>query len=160
MHLPREQLSPFAPRILTLEINPEKIREVIGPGGKVINEIVEKTGASIDIQQTGLVFITSEDSSLAEKALSMIKDIVREVEVGEVFEGKVERILDFGAFVNLLPNQDGLIHISKLASRRVDKVEDVVSVGDTVSVKVISIDNQGRINLALIENKDKKGKEK
>ena len=157
---PREQLSPFAPRILTLEINPEKIREVIGPGGKVINEIVEKTGASIDIQQTGLVFITSEDSSLAEKALSMIKDIVREVEVGEVFEGKVERILDFGAFVNLLPNQDGLIHISKLASRRVDKVEDVVSVGDTVSVKVISIDNQGRINLALIENKDKKGKEK
>ncbi len=156
---PREELSPFAPRILTLQINPDKIREVIGTGGKVINEIVEKTGVSIDIEQTGIIFITSENSESAKKAEEWIKSIVREIEVGETFEGKVERILDFGAFVNILPNQDGLIHISKLASYRVNKVEDVVNIGDVVSVKVISVDEQGRINLALIENKNKKGKE-
>lgn len=153
---PREELSPYAPKIITLTVDQEKIKDVIGPGGKVINEIIEKTGVTIDIQPTGSIFITSEDAKAAEEAVSWIKDIVREVEVGETFEGKVERILDFGAFVKILPNQDGLIHISKLASYRVNKVEDVVNIGDTVSVKVISIDDQGRINLALIENKDKK----
>ena len=155
---PRKELSPFAPRILTLQIDPDKIREVVGTGGKVINEIIAQTGATIDIEQTGLIFITSDNSESAKKAIDWIKDIVREVEVGEIFEGKVERILDFGAFVSILPNQDGLIHISKLASHRVNKVEDIVNIGDTVSVKVIAIDEQGRINLSLIENKSKKKK--
>ena len=155
---PKKELSPYAPRIITIQINPEKIREVIGPGGKVINEIVEKTGVTIDIQPTGEIFITSEDSKAGEEAVLWIKNIVREAEVGEVFEGKVERILDFGAFVKILPNQDGLIHISKLAPYRVDKVEDIVKIGDVVTVKVVSIDDQGRVNLALIENNSKKKK--
>ena len=149
---PRPELSCFAPRILTVQINPEKIREVIGPGGKVINEIIEKTGAQIDIQDSGLIFITSEEQEAAQKAVNWIKDIVREAEVGEVFQGKVKRILEFGAFVEVLPGQEGLIHISKLAPGRVNKVEDVVKIGDNVSVKVISIDEQGRINLSLLKN--------
>ncbi len=152
---PREELSSFAPRILTLKIKTDKIREVIGSGGKVINEIIDKTGAIIDIEQDGSIFITAEEPEAAKKAMEWIEGIVKEAEVGEVFEGKVERILDFGAFVNILPNQDGLIHISKLSNKRVEKVEDVVSIGDNVLVKVISVDQQGRINLALIENKGK-----
>ena len=149
---PRPQLSPYAPRILTIQINPEKIREVIGPGGKVINEIIEETGVSIDIQDSGLIYITSEKKEAAKKAITWIKNITREIKVGEIFQGRVKRILDFGAFVEILPGQEGLIHISKLASRRVRKVEDVVRIGDIVSVKVISIDEQGRINLALLKN--------
>ncbi len=149
---PRKDLSQYAPKILTLQIKPEKIREVIGPGGKIINEIIDKHGVEIDIEQTGLIFITSEKQETAEKVLEVIKNIVREIEVGEVFEGKVERILDFGAFIEVLPGQDGLIHISKLSNKRVEKVEDVVKIGDKVKVKVISIDEQGRINLSLLEN--------
>ncbi|MDD5606572.1 MAG: polyribonucleotide nucleotidyltransferase [Candidatus Pacebacteria bacterium] len=152
---PRENLSVYAPRILTLQINPEKIREVIGPGGKVINEIIDQTGVEIDIEPSGLVFITSEKQEAAEQALKWVQNIVREVVVGEVFEGKVQRILDFGAFVEILPGQDGLIHISKLSNKRVNKVEDIVKVGDLVSVKVISIDEQGRINLSLLEKNNK-----
>jgi len=149
---PRAQLSSYAPRILTIQIDPKKIREVIGPGGKVINEIIEVTGAAIDIQDSGLIFVTSEKEESAEKAVAWIKDITREVKAGEVFQGKVKRILNFGAFVEILPGQEGLIHISKLAPGRVDKVEDVVKIGDTVSVKVILVDEQGRINLALLKN--------
>jgi len=148
---PKAQLSPFAPRILTLQINPEKIREVIGPGGKVINEITKETGAVIDIQPSGLIFITSEKETAAKKALSWIKNITREIKVGEIFQGKVKRILDFGAFVEILPGQEGLIHISQLAPYRVKRVEDVVKIGDNLEVKVISIDEQGRINLSLVK---------
>jgi len=148
---PRKELSVYAPRILTINIDPDKIREVIGPGGKVINEIIDKTGAQIDIEDSGLIYITAENKESAEKALSWIKDITREVVVGEVFKGTVKKIMDFGAFVEVLPGQEGLIHISKLAKTRVKKVEDVVKIGDIVSVKVISIDDQGRINLSLIK---------
>jgi polyribonucleotide nucleotidyltransferase len=152
---PRPELSPFAPKILTIQINPEKIREVIGPGGKVINEIIEECGVSIDIEDSGKIFVTAEKEEAAKKAISWIKNITREVKVGEVFQGKVKRILDFGAFVEILPGQEGLIHISQLAPFRVKKVEDVVKIGDVVPVKVISIDEHGRINLSLKATKEK-----
>ena len=148
---PRPKLSPFAPRILTLQINPEKIREVIGPGGKVIHEIMGECQVSIDIEETGKIFITAEKEEAAEKAIDWIKSITREVRIGEVFQGKVKRILTFGAFAEILPGQEGLIHISELAPFRVNKVEDVVKIGDVVPVKVISVDEQGRINLSLKE---------
>lgn len=153
---PRKELSPFAPRILTIQINPEKIREVIGPGGKTINEIIGETGVAIDIQPTGLIYITSDKEEAAKKAITWIKNITREIKVGEVFQGKVKRILGFGAFVEILPGQEGLIHISQLAPYRVRKVEDVVKIGDIVPVKVISIDEQGRINLSLKDAKKSK----
>ncbi len=145
----RNQLSPFAPRILTLQINPEKIREVVGPGGKVINEIIKETGVAIDIQPTGLIYITSEKEETAKKAIDWIKNITHEAKVGEVFQGKVKRIFAFGAMVEIFPNQEGLIHISQLAPYRVERVEDVVKIGDIVPVEVIGIDEQGRVNLRL-----------
>jgi len=148
---PRPQLSPFAPRIYTLQINPDKIREVVGPGGKIINEIIGETGVAIDIEPTGLIFVIAEKEEAAKKAISWIKNITREVKVGEIFQGRVKRILNFGAFVEILPGQEGLVHISQLAPWRVEKVEDVVKLGDIVPVKVISIDEQGRINLSLKE---------
>ncbi len=150
---PRPELSPHAPRILTLQINPVKIREVIGPGGKVINEIIEECGVSIDIEDSGRIFVTAEKEEAARKAVEWIKNITREVKVNEIFQGKVKRILDFGAFVEILPGQEGLVHISQLATYRVNKVEDIVKVGDIIPVKVISIDEQGRINLSLKEAK-------
>jgi len=122
---------------------------VIGPGGKVINEIIEECGVSIDIEDTGKVFVTAEKEEAAKKAISWIKNITREIKVGEVFQGKVKRILDFGAFVEIFPGQEGLVHISQLAPFRVEKVEDIVKIGDIVPVKVISIDEHGRINLSL-----------
>ncbi|PIZ88882.1 MAG: polyribonucleotide nucleotidyltransferase [Candidatus Nealsonbacteria bacterium CG_4_10_14_0_2_um_filter_38_17] len=146
---PRPELSPFAPRILTIQINPDKIREVVGPGGKVINEIIGECGVAIDIQPTGLIFVTSESEEAAKKAIDWIKNITREVKVGEVFQGKVTRIFNFGAMVEILPNQEGLIHISELAPFRVNRVEDIVKVGDIVPVKVVGIDEQGRVNLSL-----------
>lgn len=151
---PRPNLSEFAPRILSFQINPEKIREVIGPGGKVINEIVAQTGAKIDIEDTGLVFITAESEQSAQKALNWIKDIVREVMPGEVFNGKVTRIINFGAFVEVLPGQEGLVHISELAPFRVNRVDDIVKVGDSVVVKVKNVDEQGRINLTMKDAKN------
>jgi len=157
---PRPELSPFAPRILVLQINPEKIREVIGPGGKVINEIIEECGVAIDIEDSGRVFVTAEKEEAAKKAIAWIKNITREVKIGEVFQGKVKRILDFGAFVEILPGQEGLIHISQLAPFRVRRVEDIVKVGDIVPVRVISIDEQGRINLSLKEGKSLRNYEK
>ncbi len=146
---PREKLSAWAPKIYTVQIKPEKIREVIGSGGKVINEIIEKCEVSIDIEEDGRIFITAEKEEAAEKAVSWIKNITREVKVGEIFQGKVKRIMDFGAFVEILPGQEGLVHISKLAKGRVEKVEDVVKIGEIIPVTVISIDEQGRINLSL-----------
>jgi polyribonucleotide nucleotidyltransferase len=151
---PRPELSPWAPRIYVLQIKPEKIREVIGPGGKVINEIIEKCEVSIDIEDSGRVFVTAEKEEAAKKAVAWIKNITREVKVGEIFQGKVKRILNFGAFVEILPGQEGLVHISQLAPYRVEKVEDVVKVGDVVPVRVISIDEQGRINLSMKEMKE------
>ncbi|MFA6376413.1 MAG: polyribonucleotide nucleotidyltransferase [Candidatus Paceibacterota bacterium] len=150
---PRPELSPFAPRIIIVHINPEKIREVIGPGGKVINEIIENTGVMIDIEEDGTIFVTAENPEAGKKAVEWIQNITREVKIGEIFQGKVSRILNFGAFVEILPGQEGLIHISKLADYRVNKVEDVVHIGDMVSVKVVEIDDQGRINLSLKDAK-------
>jgi len=146
---PRAELSPFAPRIFTLQINPERIRDVIGPGGKVINQIIEETGVLIDIEETGLVFITSPNKEAAAKAISWIENLTREVKIGEVFQGRVTRILDFGALVEILPDQVGLVHISELAPYRVNRVTDIVKVGDIIPVKVKSIDDLGRINLSL-----------
>lgn len=143
----RKELSQYAPRITTMRINPEKIRDVIGPGGKVINEIIAETGVTIDIEDDGLVIITSKDPVAAKKAEEWIKNLTREVVAGEIFQGKVVKIMDFGAFVEILPGQDGLVHISELAPTRVNKVSDIVNVGDVIAVKVKEIDSQGRINL-------------
>jgi len=146
---PRKELSPYAPRITSFKIDPERIREVIGPGGKVINKIIEETGVQIDIEPDGLVMVTSTDEEGSKKAVEWIKNIVRVVEVGEVFTGKVSRLFDFGAMVEILPNQEGMVHISELDWTRVNKVDDVVKIGDTVTVKVIKIDEKGRVNLSL-----------
>jgi len=146
---PRPELSPYAPRIIIIKISPEKIREVIGPGGKIINEIIEQTGVLIDIEEDGTIFITAEKPEAGQKAAEWIQNITREIKVGETFQGKVKRIMNFGAFVEILPGQEGMIHISKLSDHRVNKVEDVVQIGDMVSVQVIEIDGQGRINLSL-----------
>lgn len=144
---PKIEMSPYAPRITSFRINPDKIRDVIGPGGKKINEIIAETGVSIDIEDDGLVMITSKDAEAAQKATDWIKDITREVVAGEMFQGKVIKLMTFGAFVEILPGQEGLVHISELAHNRVEKVEDVVKVGDIIAVKVKNIDDQGRINL-------------
>ena len=146
---PRENLSPYAPRVASFKIDPDKIRNVIGPGGRVINDIIAKTGATIDIEDDGLVVITSPSDEALDKAVTWVKDLTREAKVGEAFQGKVTRILDFGAFVEVLPGQEGLVHISELAPYRVEKVQDIVNIGDVIPVKVIKIDEQGRINLSL-----------
>ena len=143
----RKDLSVYAPRITSFRINTDKIRDVIGPGGKVINEIIADTGVTIDIEDDGLVMITSKNAEAAIKAATWIKNIVREVAPGELFQGKVTRIMNFGAFVEILPGQEGLVHISELAPSRVNRVEDVVKIGDIIAVKVKEIDSQGRINL-------------
>jgi len=145
---PRADLSPYAPRIISFRIKPDKIREVIGSGGKTINEIIAACGGvKIDIEDDGLVMVCGTDAEQSEKAVNWIKDIVREVMPGEEFEGKVTRLMDFGAFVEVLPGKEGLVHISNLANYRVNRVEDVVKIGDTIKVKVTEIDDQGRINL-------------
>jgi polyribonucleotide nucleotidyltransferase len=146
---PRAELSPYAPRVQTIQINPERIRDVIGPGGKIINEIIDKTGAEIDIEQSGLIFITSVSKDGMDRAVEWIKQLTREVKAGEIFRGKVTRLLDFGAFVEILPKQEGLIHISELAPYRVNEVTDIVKIGDEVPVMVKEIDDLGRINLSL-----------
>ena len=144
---PRPNLSKYAPKIIHFFINPEKIGEVVGPRGKMINKIIEETGVKIDIEDDGSVFIATTDDAAAQKAKSIIEGIVRELKVGDVFTGKVARIMSFGAFVEYAPGKDGMIHISKLANGRVDKVEDVVKIGDELECKVAEIDAQGRINL-------------
>lgn len=145
---PREHLSEFAPKILTMTINPDKIRDVIGPSGKQINKIIEETGVKIDIEQDGTVFISSVNEEMNQKAKQIIEDIVREVVVGQLYLGKVKRIEKFGAFVEIFNGKDGLVHISELAEERIGKVEDVVNIGDELLVKVIEIDKQGRVNLS------------
>ncbi|PGV28935.1 polyribonucleotide nucleotidyltransferase [Bacillus cereus] len=145
---PRTELSAYAPKIITMTINPDKIRDVIGPSGKQINKIIEETGVKIDIEQDGTVFISSINQEMNDKAKKIIEDIVREVQVGEIYEGKVKRVEKFGAFVELFSGKDGLAHISELALERVGKVEDVVKIGDVITVKVIEIDKQGRVNLS------------
>ncbi|MYL19237.1 polyribonucleotide nucleotidyltransferase [Halobacillus litoralis] len=144
----RSELSQHAPKIMTMKINPDKIRDVIGPSGKQINQIIDDTGVKIDIEQDGTVFISSTDAGMNAAAQKIIEDIVREVEVGEVYNGKVKRIEKFGAFVELFKGKEGLVHISEMAEERIGKVEDIVSIGDFIKVKVKEIDNQGRINLS------------
>ena len=148
---PRKEMSPFSPRITTIQINPDKIRDVIGPGGKVIRKIVEETGAQIDVEDDGKIFIASSDQDSARKAIDWIKSLTDEVEVGRIYRGKVVRIMPFGAFVEVLPNQDGLVHISRLTDHRVERVEEVVNLGDEIMVKAIEIDGQGRLNLSRQE---------
>lgn len=144
----REEVSQYAPKTYVISIDPEKIRDVIGAGGKTINKIIAETGVKIDIKEDGKVFITCSDSVGAKQALKMVEDLTKEIKAGEIYLGKVTKIAQFGAFVEILPNKEGLVHISKLDVNRVNKVEDIVSVGDEILVKVTEIDNQGRINLS------------
>jgi polyribonucleotide nucleotidyltransferase len=145
---PRPEMSPYAPRIISLMIHPDKIRTVIGPGGKTINGIIDRTGVKIDIDDTGLVYIAAPNMEAAEAGLREINMLIKDVEVGETYMGKVVRIMNFGAFIEILPGKDGLLHISKMSKQRVEKVEDVMNIGDMVEIKVNEIDNQGRINLS------------
>ena len=153
---PRKEISKYAPKIVTITIKVEKIKDVIGAGGKTINKIIEETGVKIDIEEDGKVFIYSESQEKANKALEIIEDIVRDVEVGGIYLGKVTRIMNFGAFVDLgVAGKEGLLHISKISKERVNKVEDVLHVGDEIAVKVTEIDEQGRINLTAIFSEEK-----
>jgi len=156
---PRTVLSPYAPRIYTIMIKPEKIREVIGPGGKIIKGIVEQTGVKIDIEDSGLVKIVSQDAQAANDAIEMVKKITKDVEVGTLYMGKVKKVVDFGAIVEILPGVDGLVHVSQLADTYIKKVSDVVKEGDEILVKVLDVEPNGRIRLsrkaAVKETKDK-----
>lgn len=145
---PRKQLKKYAPKITTIKVNPEKIKDIIGPGGKIIKKIVEDTGAQIDINDDGTVYIAAADSESADAAIKTIQDITAEPEVGKIYTGKVTRIMNFGAFVEFMPGREGLVHISQLAKERVEKVEDVVNVGDEIVVKLVEIDSKGRLNLS------------
>ncbi len=147
---PREEVSKYAPKILTMQIDPEKIKDVIGTGGKVINKIIEETGVKIDISEEGNVVVYSIDKEAAQKAIDIIESIVREIEVGEYYDGVVTKLMPFGAFVDLGGGREGLLHISKISKERVEKIEDVLSVGDRVIVKVLDIDKQGKISLKKI----------
>ncbi len=146
---PRPEVSPYAPKIEQIMIDPQKIGDVVGKQGKVINKIIEETGVKIDIEDDGSVSVCGTDKDMIAKAISIIEAIVTDVEVGQVYTGKVVRIMNFGAFVELAPNKDGMVHISKLSDKRVGKVEDVVNIGDEVTVKVIEIDKMGRVNLSM-----------
>jgi polyribonucleotide nucleotidyltransferase len=159
---PRPELSAFAPQIITLMIDPDKIRDVIGPGGKMIKKIIEETGVTIDIEDDGKVYIAAVEREAGQKAIEWIERLVKSIEVGTIYKGKVTRLMNFGAFVEILPGKEGLVHISQLARERVAKVEDVVKVGDELMVKVTEIDRQGRVNLShkdcLPLDKDKSSK--
>ena len=146
---PRKELSKYAPKIITTTINVDKIKDVIGPGGKMINKIIDATGVKIDIEDDGKVCIYTDDSEMGRKALKMIEDIAKDVQVGEIYDGVVTKIMNFGAFVNIGGDKEGLLHISKISNKRIEKVEDVLSVGDEVKVKVYEIDSQNRINLSM-----------
>ncbi len=149
---PRAELSKYAPKIISFSINPDKIKDVIGSGGKMINKIIEETGVKIDITDEGLVYIATPDSDMAEKAKQIILNIAEDLEVGKIYSGKVVKIMNFGAFVEIAPGKDGMVHISKLSKKRVEKVEDVVKVGDEVEVEVLKIDDKGRVDFKLISN--------
>jgi polyribonucleotide nucleotidyltransferase len=148
---PRKEMSDYAPRIMLIKINPEKIRDVIGKGGSVIRSICEETGAVIDINDDGTVSIASSDNAAAQAAKARIEEITADVEVNKIYKGKVVKLMDFGAFVNILPGRDGLVHISQISEERVDNVSDHLSEGDTVQVKVLEVDKQGRIRLSMKE---------
>jgi polyribonucleotide nucleotidyltransferase len=150
---PRTEISKYAPKIITFNINPDKIKDVIGSGGKVINKIIEETGVKIDIEDDGKVYIATPDEVMAEKAKQIILAIAEDLEVGRIYSGKVVKIMQFGAFVELAPGKDGMIHISKLSSNRVEKVEDVVKIGDEVEAEVLKIDDKGRVDLKLVAKK-------
>ncbi|MCW1928289.1 polyribonucleotide nucleotidyltransferase [Bhargavaea beijingensis] len=159
---PRGQLSEHAPKIIVIQIKPEKIRDVIGPGGKQINKIIDETGVKIDTEQDGTIYISSINQEMNEKAKSMIENIVREAQVGEYYDGKVKRIEKFGAFLEIFPGKDGLLHISEIQEQRTNKVEDVLSIGDVVRVKVVEIDNHNRVNLsrkAVLKEEKEAGEE-
>jgi len=145
---PRTELSKHAPRIVTIQINPDRIRDVVGPLGKNIRSIIEKTGCKIDIEDTGAVKIASSSAEAIEEAIALVKESSQEAEIGEVYTGKVRKIVDFGAFVEILPGIDGLVHISQLAKERVEKVTDILKVGDEIQVKVLEIDSNGKIRLS------------
>jgi polyribonucleotide nucleotidyltransferase len=156
---PRNTLNPYAPRIITMQINPDKIKDVIGSGGKVIRSIVEQTGAKIDIEDSGIINIASSDEAAANKAKEIIRGIVQDAEVGKLYMGKVRKIMDFGAFVEIFPGTDGLLHISQISDQRIEKVTDELKEGDEVLVKVLEIDRQGKIRLSRKEAmKDKAAK--
>jgi polyribonucleotide nucleotidyltransferase len=145
----REEVSDFAPRITTFQIPKDKIREVIGTGGKVIREICDETGAKVDIEDDGTIKVSSVDNAASEAAVNWIKGIVAEPEIGVIYTGKVVKVVDFGAFVNFMGSRDGLVHISELENRRVDKVTDVVNEGDQVKVKVLAVDDRGKVRLSM-----------
>ena len=147
MPAPRKDLSPYAPRVITITVHPDKIREIIGPGGKMINKIIAETGVAIDLEDDGRVFISSPDSDAGEKAKAIIEELVRDVVVGEVYKGKVVKLTSFGAFVEMAPGKEGLVHISKLSSRKSDRPEDILKVGQDFEVRVAEIDYQGKVNL-------------
>jgi len=146
---PREEMSEYAPRIVTISINPEKIRDVIGKGGSVIRALSEETGVSIDIDDDGTIKIASTDNAAAQEAIRRIEQITADVEVDSIYDGKVVRLMDFGAFVNILPGRDGLVHISQISNERVNQVSDVLKEGDQVRVKVLEVDKQGRVRLSM-----------
>ena len=149
---PREELSKYAPKIITMHIAVDKIKDVIGPGGKMINKIIEEAkGVKIDIEEDGTVCIYSVEGQDGNRAKKMIEDITKEIEAGSIYDGTVTRIASFGAFVDLGAGKEGLLHISKISNKRVEKVEDVLAIGDEITVKVLEIDNQGRINLSMKE---------
>ncbi|HWR57649.1 MAG TPA: polyribonucleotide nucleotidyltransferase, partial [Thermodesulfovibrionales bacterium] len=154
---PRDTLAPYAPRIYTMQIKQEKIREVIGSGGKVIRGIIEQTGVKIDIDDSGLINIASADEASAQKAIAIVKGIIEEAELGKIYTGKVKRIMDFGAFVEILPGTEGLVHISQISEKRIAKVTDELQEGDEIPVKVIEIDRTGRIRLSRKEAMREKG---
>jgi polyribonucleotide nucleotidyltransferase len=145
----REEMSEHAPRIISIKIDPDKIRDVIGKGGATIRQITEETGTTIDITDDGMVKIASVDSAAGNEALRRVEAITADVEVGTIYEGKVQKLMDFGAFVNILPGKDGLVHISQISHERVENVSDKLSEGDTVKVKVLEIDKQGRVRLSM-----------
>ena len=144
----REEMSKYAPRIFTMSIATDKIRDVIGPGGKVIRDIITRTGVGIDINDDGLITISSNDEAAADMATKIIRDLVQEVEIGKIYLGTVKKIMDFGAFVEIFPGTDGLVHISQICDRRIKKVEDEIQEGDELKVKVIDVDRQGKIKLS------------
>jgi len=146
---PRTEMSSFAPQIISFRINPEKIRDVIGKGGATIRSLTEDTGATVDIQDDGTVQIASVDKAAGDEVRRRIELIIADVEIGKIYEGKVVRIADFGAFVNFLPGKDGLVHISQISDQRIENVTDVLQEGQTVRVKVLEIDRQGRVRLSM-----------
>jgi polyribonucleotide nucleotidyltransferase len=145
----RTEMSEFAPRLLTMRIHPDKIREVIGKGGSVIRSITEETGTTIDITDDGTIVIASVNRAAADEAKKRIEMIVSDVEPGRIYEGKVAKLMDFGAFVTILPGKDGLVHVSQISNERVEKVSDKLKEGDIVKVKVLEVDKQGRIRLSM-----------